>query len=139
MQVTVRSPVYPTEAREHVETALSNLFALDPPFNEEEDHLVIILPKKRNSLDVVRQRIHAFRIIDAVRSKLLSNWDGRETTICFDKQAAYHGKLRLIDDRQEDPPLGSIEVLIEFEQETEFNEFLAWFTPPTKNGNIISG
>jgi predicted RNA binding protein with dsRBD fold (UPF0201 family) len=67
----------------------------------------------------------------------LANWDGEKTRMCFDKQAAYHGKLRLVDDRQEEPPLGLVEIMIRFSSEEEFEAFLVWFAPPTKDGHVI--
>jgi predicted RNA binding protein with dsRBD fold (UPF0201 family) len=56
----------------------------------------------------------------------------------FDKQAAYTGKIRLIDNNHEDPPLGSIEIKFEFSSGSQFEEFLDWFSPRTKNGRVIS-
>ncbi len=94
---------------------------------------------KRGSLDLVRQHIHTLRIIDAVRKRVFSNWDGSVTSIFFDKQAAYYGKLRIVDETEEDPPLGCIELKISFEDEAEFDGFLAWFAPPTKDGRVIVG
>jgi predicted RNA binding protein with dsRBD fold (UPF0201 family) len=66
-----------------------------------------------------------------------SNWDGTKTSVFFDKQAAYHGKLRLIDETEEEPPLGCIELEIMLEDEADFNEFIAWFVPPTKDGRVV--
>jgi len=45
--------------------------------------------------------------------------------------------LRVIDDSTGLPPLGTIEIVLVFENETQFEEFLHWFTPPTKNGRVI--
>ena len=76
--------------------------------------------------------------IDAARKRLQSNWNGTSTNIHFDKQAAFTRKLRIIDDNQELPPLGSIEMIVTFDSEQEFEEFVNWFTPPTKDGKIIN-
>ena len=86
----------------------------------------------KNILDSLRNSIHKIRIIDASRSRLLYNWDGKQTRICFDKQAAFTGKLKLIDDSEESPSLGFIEVQLDFEASQRFEEFLDWFTPSTK-------
>ncbi|MFW9943381.1 MAG: RNA-binding domain-containing protein [Candidatus Sifarchaeia archaeon] len=137
MQIVATTIIYPTEDEKRVEAALGNLFLLGSLPLETEGRQIRISSMKRNSLDYVRSRIHSLRIIDAIRSRLLANWDGVKTIMCFDKQAAYHGKLRLVDDRQEEPPLGLVEIMIRFESEEEFEAFLAWFAPPTKDGHII--
>ncbi|MHA2600620.1 MAG: RNA-binding domain-containing protein [Candidatus Thorarchaeota archaeon SMTZ1-83] len=130
--------IHPTEDAERVGAALGNLFLPTSLPAETEGHQIRITSTNRDSLDYVRSKIHSVRIIDAVRSRLLSNWDGEETTLCFDKQAAYHGKLRLVDDRQEEPPLGPLELTLGFASEEEFEAFLAWFAPPTKDGRVIN-
>lgn len=137
MQIVATTIIYPTEDEKRVEAALGNLFLLGSLPLQTEGRQIRISSMKRNSLDYVRSRIHSLRIIDAIRSRLLANWDGVKTIICFDKQAAYHGKLRLVDDRQEEPPLGLVEIMIRFASEEEFEAFVAWFAPPTKDGHII--
>ncbi|MFW9851032.1 MAG: hypothetical protein ACFFF4_18040, partial [Candidatus Thorarchaeota archaeon] len=92
----------------------------------------------RDTINLVRQIIHETRIIDAARKRIQSNWNGTSTKIHFDKQAAFVKKLRIIDDNQELPPLGSIEIVIFFKSEQEYEEFVNWFTPPTKDGKIIN-
>lgn len=138
MHIVATTIIYPTEDAKRVEAALGNLFLLGSLPVETEDCQIRISSTKRSSLDYVRNKIHSLRIIDAIRSRLLSNWDGEKTIVCFDKQAAYHGKLRLVDDRQEEPPLGLVEITIRFESEEEFEAFLVWFAPPTKDGHVIS-
>ena len=137
MHIVASTIIHPTEDAERVGVALGNLFLPTSLPAETEGHQIRITSTNRDSLDYVRSKIHSLRIIDAVRSRLLSNWDGEETTLCFDKQAAYHGKLRLVDDRQEEPPLGPLELTLGFLSEVEFEAFLAWFAPPTKDGRII--
>lgn len=138
MHIVASTIIHPTEDAVRVEAALGNLFLPDSQLVETEGHQIKLSSVNRGSLDYVRTKIHSLRIIDAVRSRLLSNWDGEETTLCFDKQAAYNGKLRLVDDRQEEPPLGPVEIMIRFASEEEFEAFLAWFVPPTKDGHVIS-
>ncbi len=138
MQVVASSIIYPTEDAKRVEAALGNLFFLDSMVVETEGRQIRTLSTNRDSLDHIRNKILSLRIIDAIRSRLLSNWNGEETTLWFDKQAAHHGKLRLIDDMQEEPPLGPVELTLGFASEQEFEAFLAWFAPPTKDGHVIS-
>ena len=138
MDAIVRCPVNPTEDVARVCSALINLFVSDSSCKETENGYMMLISNKRSSLNLIQQYVHALRIIDAVRKRVLSNWDGTKTSVFFDKQAAYYGKLRLVDETEEDPPLGFIELEIMFEDETEFDEFLAWFVPPTEDGRIVT-
>ncbi|MFW9965518.1 MAG: RNA-binding domain-containing protein [Candidatus Thorarchaeota archaeon] len=139
MDVIFRCPIYPTEDIERVCSALTHLFVSDSSCHETEDGHLMLRSNKRSSLDLIRQYTHTQRIIDVVRKRVFSNWDGTKTSIFFDKQAAYYGKLRIVDETEEEPPLGCIELDITFEDETDFNGFLAWFAPPTKDGRVIVG
>jgi predicted RNA binding protein with dsRBD fold (UPF0201 family) len=139
MNVIFRCPIYPTEDVERVCSALTRLFVSNSSCQETEDGYLMLRSNKSSSLELVQQYIHTLRIIDAVRKRVLSNWNGSMISIFFDKQAAYYGKLRIVDETEEDPPLGCIELQITFEDEDEFDGFLAWFAPPTKDGRIIVG
>ena len=133
MQAVVRSRVYPTEDRERVEKAIANIFAdLSYAIVEDETYFEVQSSLNRvGSLDWLRQRIHELKIIDAVRSRLLSNWSGSSTWLCLDKQAAFSGRVRIADDSEESPPLGFIEIVLQFDTEPEFQRFLTWFVPRT--------
>lgn len=140
MDVLVRCPVNPTEDSQKVEQALKHIIGPQKVTYEEHNETseLVFNDSNRNSLGFVRQSIHKERIIDAARKRLLSNWNGTSTQIHFDKQAAFIGKLRVIDDSTPLPPLGTIEVVIVFDTEDQFEEFLSWFTPPTKDGRVIT-
>lgn len=100
--------------------------------------MLIVTFEQREVLRIIRQMIHERRIIDAVRARLRSNWNGSDSSfVRFDKQAATLRKLRLIDDRDERPPLGSIQLECIMTGEDEFSDFLNWFVPPTENGRIV--
>ncbi|MHA2141581.1 MAG: RNA-binding domain-containing protein [Candidatus Thorarchaeota archaeon] len=138
MEALVRCPIYPTEDAERVCSALAFLFLSDSSCHETNDNHLMLKSSKRSSLDLIQQYIHNLRIINAVRKRALSNWDGSRTFVYFDKQAAYNEKLRLVDETEEAPPLGCIELEIILEDETEFERFLSWFAPPTKNGRVVT-
>ncbi|MHA2063885.1 MAG: RNA-binding domain-containing protein [Candidatus Thorarchaeota archaeon] len=138
MDALVRCPIYPTEDAERVCSALTYLFVSDGSCHETDDDYLTLRSDKRSSLNLIQQYIHNLRIINAVRKRVLSNWDGSKTFVCFDKQAAYNEKLRLVDETEEDPPLGCIELEITLDDEDEFDRFLAWFAPPTKDGRVVS-
>jgi len=140
MDILVRCSVNPTEDSQKVEQALKHIIGPQNLTHEDHDEIseLIFSEFNQESLGFVRQSIHKERIIDAARKRLLSNWNGTSTQIHFDKQAAFVGKLRIIDDSESLPPLGTIEIVIIFEDEIQFEEFLHWFTPPTKDGRIVS-
>jgi hypothetical protein len=140
MDILVRCPVHPTEDALKVKRALENIIGLQTFISENHGEVaeIVLTDSKQESLDLVRQMVHELRIINAARKRLLSNWNGTSTQIHFDKQAAFVGKLRIIDDSIDLPPLGTIEIGLIFQNETQFEEFLQWFSPPTKKGRIIS-
>jgi len=141
MKSTIRCIVHPTEEIQRIEKAIENI--LGPitlsatKFNEFIEIYSSSITGKAN-FALLRQLVHDKRILAAVRVRLLKNLDEFTTFMYFDKQAAYTGKLRLIDNSQENPPLGSIEIRFEFESESQFEEFLDWFSPRTKDGRIIA-
>jgi len=139
MRIQITCPVFPTEDDEKIEAAFSNLFHhVGTKHNhlEQCDHISLILTEK-NELSVLRQYIHELRIIDVVRRRLESNLNSTTTSINLDKQAASLGKVRLLDDTDDTPSLGSIKVVIDFMDEMELESFMSWFVPLTKDGKII--
>ena len=136
---TVRCQVNPTEDSELVNQALLNLFPDSSCIRRELQmgvELNIALNEYQH-IENLRLMIHDMRIIDAVRLRLQRNWNGMNTIIHLDKQVAYHHKIRLIDDSEEEPPLGTIEIQLNFDDENGFEKFLRWFTPPTQNGKVM--
>lgn len=139
MQILVTCSVNPTEDIRKVGKAIENLIGRSESINNVSDSEmeVSLSFEHRDAMTHIRQTIHETRIIDAARKRLESNWNGTSTKIYFDKQAAFVRRTRVIDDDQELPPLGSIEVVLLFESEREYEEFIDWFTPPTKDGRVI--
>ncbi len=140
MEIFIICPVNPTEDIKKVRKALENLLGRSDFTAITNDDILEISTSytNRDTINLVRQTIHETRIIDAARKRLQSNWNGTSTKIYFDKQAAFVKKLRIIDDNLELPPLGTIEIVLSFDSELEFEEFVNWFTPPTKDGKIIN-
>jgi len=140
MEVFITCPVNPTEDIGKVKKALENLLGMSDFASIDNGDVLEISQSytNRDTMHLVRQTIHETRIIDAARKRLESNWNGTTTKIYFDKQAAFAKKMRIIDDNQELPPLGVIEIIIAFASDSEFEEFVNWFTPPTKDGRIIN-
>lgn len=139
MKATIRCIVHPTEDIQRIENAIENILgSIAIEKNEFDEFIEIYSPDvEKASFTTLRQMVHEKRILDAVRVRLLKNLDDFTTFMFFDKQAAYTGKIRLIDNANEDPPLGSIEIRLEFSSEVQFEEFLDWFSPRTKDGRVI--
>jgi predicted RNA binding protein with dsRBD fold (UPF0201 family) len=140
LQVRLKCPIHPTEDVELVKSAMESILGtteLESVEEEDQGFTLTAVWNRQQNLAILRQGIHDRRIIDAVRSRLLANWDGAETHIRFDKQAGSTGRVRLIDDDAENPPLGYISLNLSFDSETSFGDFLKWFVPPTQNGRIV--
>jgi len=139
MKSTIRCLVHPTEDIQRVEVAIENLLGPITLSRTELDEYTELYSTEINKTHfaILRQSVYDKRIINAVRVRLLKNLDEFTTFAFFDKQAAYAGKLRLIDNNHEAPPLGSIEIRLDFKSESLFEEFLDWFSPRTKDGRII--
>ncbi|MHA1950246.1 MAG: RNA-binding domain-containing protein [Candidatus Thorarchaeota archaeon] len=140
MDILVRCSVNPTEDANKVVKALENIIGPQEYILEDHGELteLVFSDSTQESLGLVRQLVHEERIIDAARKRLLSNWNGTSTRIHFDKQAAFIGKLRVVDDSITLPPLGTIEIDLVFEGDAQFENFIHWITPPTKKGRVIS-
>lgn len=140
MELQIYCPVYPTEDMELALRALKNLIPdMNPVEQSETDKSALFcMFQGRSLLESVRNRIHDMRIIDAVRSRLIANWDGHETHVLFDKQAALSGRLRLVDDSEEAPPLGAIDILIRPVSRAELDDLMAWLVPRTEDGRVVS-
>jgi predicted RNA binding protein with dsRBD fold (UPF0201 family) len=139
MKSTIRCIVHPTEEIQRNEKAIENILGPITLTVTEFDEFTELYSSnvKRTDFAILKQLVHDKRILDAVRVRLLKNLDEYTTFLYFDKQAAYTGKLRLLDNTHENPPLGYIEMRLEFESDSQFEEFLDWFSPRTKDGRII--
>jgi predicted RNA binding protein with dsRBD fold (UPF0201 family) len=141
MEIRVICPIYPTEDSGTVLQAMKHFFDDIIPCEDTTSFptRMVCELKGSDSISLLRSRIHNLRIIDAVRSRLLDKWNGYESCLLIDKQAAVAGKLRLVDDSEEMPPLGAIELLVGFDDRLEFERMLRWFVPPTVDGRVIEG
>ena len=139
MKIQITCPVFPTEDEKIIEEALSKLFhhVGTKHYHLEQCNNISLDLTERNELSVLRQYIHELRIIDAVRRRLEANLNDTVTSFNLDKQAASLGKVRLLDDKDDTPSLGSIEIEIDFMNDTELESFMSWFVPLTKDGRII--
>jgi len=140
MRIIIRCPIFPTESTDLVIDAIRQ-FVPNPELESiEETKCTWIQSEETNEtfLSPLREMIHENRVINAARKMLRSSWTGTTTVIKLGKQAACNKKLRLVD-QTENPPLGTIDITISFEDENQFDSFLSWFAPRTKDGRIVRG
>ena len=133
LKVKVKVDVRKVESEEKVRKALSKLFPL-MKFERKGDYL--IGEGGRDDADFLREKVWQQKIIDTFRDELISRKFGKSTEVLLHKQAAYAGKLSLVEFESESPH-GAIRVEFEFENEEEFERFLSWITPETKDGKIV--
>jgi predicted RNA binding protein with dsRBD fold (UPF0201 family) len=78
MEIIIRTPVNPTEDKNKVLDALS-YFWMTKDFEETGEGnktILSLITTNRESLISLRQAIHDYRIIDAVKKLLRNNWTG---------------------------------------------------------------
>ncbi len=129
MRLYLRCPVYPTEDATWVCTAITNILGPQSFTISLEGPLKIVLSEflTLDSLERLRERAHELGVVNSAVTHFTSNWDGTTTTVLLDKQAAYVKRLRVVDESEESPPLGTIHLSMTFDDKTEFDNFLAWF------------
>ncbi len=135
MRGSIECPIHPTEDPERVLKAVVSLFP-DTSFEVQGGSVKGVVTGE-TEIEWLRSRIFEQRIIDATRARLLANLEENKTRLLLDKQAGLYGRVRVIDDEEEDPPLGGITVEFWFDGPSERDAFLAWLTPPTKDGKVI--
>jgi len=80
----------------------------------------------------LKEKIWGKKILDTVRAVLLRNLREKRTELLLHKQAAYAGKVGLVE-FDDESPFGAIHVEICGNLE----EFIDWFSPKTKEGKPI--
>ncbi len=140
MRIIIRCPFFPTEASDLVTNAIHHIVPNVELGSIKGTECIWIQSEEMNESVLVplREMIHENRIIDAARKTLRKSWTGTTAIMKLDKQAACYQKLRLVD-QSESPPLGTIDIIISFEDDNQYDNFLTWFTPPTKDGKIVRG
>ena len=138
MKVSVRCPVFPTEDEDQILQHISSIFpSVSFDLNEGNRRKWLIADITGfKSLDYLRLLIHDSRIIDTARKIINTSWTGTIFTIKLDKQALTRQKANLIDE-SDDPPLGFVEIIGHCSSDKEYESFLHWFTPLTKDGKIV--
>ena len=137
VQVKVWARVGPTEDLALVEEALSGFFPIIEfrlsEVNEVNKKIMEGRGKGREVLESIKQKIWARQILDTAREMLLRRIDGDVTELFIHKQAAYAGRLVLVN-RDKESPLGAIHIEI---QSGKLEELIDWIAPETFKGRPI--
>ena len=130
--VEISAPVMETEKEEKVFRALENLFP-GIKFRREGD--LIVGKCGESGLLVLKEKVWSQRILDTVREELLRNYspEKKESFIHLSKQAAFAGKVSVVDEPSEEE-LGTIKVVFRGE---DVLRFIDKFSPPTRDGKPI--
>jgi predicted RNA binding protein with dsRBD fold (UPF0201 family) len=123
-KVEARAMVHPTENLNKVIEALSNIFDYDDLLITENQ---VTVTGSYSLLIFFKEFLEKQRIRDAARKILLKvlNQDSNKIEFKISKQAAFAGKINLVEDDLS--PLGEIEVIIHTENP---DELIDWLCPP---------
>ena len=124
--ITAEAPLHVTESREKVEKALSTF--IDGPFELDKRSTGLFLvgvQQGLESLEKFKQVVKKFQIEPMIRSRLIHSIMDDITTLYMNKQAAYVGKIALLD-VNEDPPLGMISFSI---VSNDLMQVIDWLVP----------
>lgn len=133
--LTVTCEVRPTEDKDKVVKAVTNLFNLDK-IEMLEDYPYSRLvgeSSKIESLVKLHRILRQERILDTFRSILLSNKIGNTTEFRLNKQSAYVGRVTLVT-LDSESPLGPITVRITSDK---IDEVIDWLAPKTVGGHPV--
>lgn len=133
--LTVTCEVRPTEDKDKVVKAVTNLFNLDKieilenyPYSR-----LVGESSKIESLVKLHRILRQERILDTFRSVLLSNKVGNTTEFRLNKQSAHVGRVTLVT-LDSESPLGPITVRITSDK---IDEVIDWLAPKTVGGHPV--
>ncbi|MGC8975130.1 MAG: RNA-binding domain-containing protein [Thermoprotei archaeon] len=131
--LTVTCEVRPTEDKDKVIKAVTNLFNLDKiEIVEDYPYNRLVGESSRvESLIKLHRILRQERILDTFRSVLLSNKVGNMTEFKLNKQGAYVGRATLVT-LDSESPLGPIVVRIVSDK---IDEIIDWLAPKTVRGH----
>jgi len=129
-EVEVEAKVNPTEDVEKVKKAIENLFpGIELEFDEERG----VLKGKTENLERFRELLRMQRILDTARAELRRGWRGNESTVFLNKQAATVSRINFADENAVLSPV----VLTFRVYGTNFERFIDWLTPETRDGRPV--
>jgi predicted RNA binding protein with dsRBD fold (UPF0201 family) len=135
-RVRVEAEVRPTEDVERVKKAILNVFTPDTIHVEDLGggyQLVVAESYSLKGLVKLHEKLRMERILDAARSYMLRGIDRGLLVFKLNKQAAFVGRVSLVD-LDAEAPLGPIVFTIEH---SDPRAVVNWLAPPTKMGRPI--
>ena len=120
VKLKVWARVSDTEKLERVRMAITNIF---PDIMLEGVAAELTLDNVKN----LRSKIRAKRIGKSVAGQLIKNKSGQRTRLLLHKQAAFTGRIALVE-KYMDSPMGAIVVELDWDE-----DFIAWFTGVEKS------
>ena len=109
IDVQVTTPLNPTELRERVEAAITNLF---PTAEIEERHGELIA--EAHSMEHFAERLREQNIVDSAREVFRGNLEGETFTFDLKKQAAHEGVVNFAVGNPDE--LGDLHVRVRVEE-----------------------
>jgi len=128
VEVEVETEVHPTEDPEKVKKAVLNLFP-DAEISLEDERLLA----RTSNLSKFRELLRKQRILDTMRSELLSGRKGRDVVLYLNKQTAFVSRINIAE---RDAILSPLKVTFKL-YDIEFERFLDYLAPETKNGKPV--
>jgi predicted RNA binding protein with dsRBD fold (UPF0201 family) len=125
IQITIKTPIYPTEDEEKVRACILNLIA-DTPVEVEGDYLVA-RSTKMHDLYPIQNRLRQQRIRDSARKLLRRRLMPNSLEFHLNKQAAFTNRVHFVTNRDQEDPLGPITIEIQAAEE-EINKVIDWIT-----------
>jgi predicted RNA binding protein with dsRBD fold (UPF0201 family) len=126
IEVSVYTPISPTERVEKVVSAVEKIF---PGLIMDIRNDRIEAYSSLDSLHTLHKLLREQQILDSARSVMLKGQTGNTIRFKLNKQAAYMGRVNFLE---EEEPLGSINVQIIGEG------LIDWLAPKTENGIPIN-
>jgi len=128
VRITVEAEARPTENVEKVKQAVRNIFVGDIIVQEQGNgyRLVKGISLTIDALKPLRDLARMQQVEPALKSYLYKYLENNTITLLLHKQAAYAGKLSLIDSEKESP-LGPIRIIIEGD-EGELSNLIEYLT-----------
>ncbi|MEM0015008.1 MAG: RNA-binding domain-containing protein [Zestosphaera sp.] len=133
--LTVTCELRPTEDRDKVVKAITNLFTLERVEVVEDYPYSRVVGESRRveSLTKLHHLLRQERILDTVRGVLLGGKAGNTVEFKLHKQSAYVGRATIVT-LDSESPLGPIVVRVTSDK---IDEVIEWLTPKTVDGRPV--
>ncbi|MEM1873878.1 MAG: RNA-binding domain-containing protein [Acidilobaceae archaeon] len=134
-KIVVEVEIRLTEDKDKVLRAVKNIVDVETltTTSTSKGEILVGEASSPRALLPLYQAVRAERILDAVRNALKKNRRENSTHLLLHKQAAYAGRISIVDSDRESP-LGAIKLTI---IRDNIDEIIDWLAPPTSRGKPI--